>query len=50
MIDRGASNWLPWAPCAAIGLLLALSSLKGLFALRFARPSAPQQSPALERR
>ena len=31
MIDRGFWNWLPWAPFFAIGLILALASLKGLF-------------------
>lgn len=31
MLDRGLWNWLPWAPCFAIGLLLLLASLKGLF-------------------
>jgi len=33
MMDRGALNWLPWAPCAAIGLVLALAGLKGLLVL-----------------
>jgi hypothetical protein len=28
MIDRGILNWLPWGPCAALGLLLTLSALK----------------------
>jgi Protein of unknown function (DUF3592) len=32
MLDRGTWNWLPWGPCFAIGFLLALASLKGLFA------------------
>ena len=36
MLDRGASNWIPWAPFCAIGLVLAFAALKGLFA--FARP------------
>jgi hypothetical protein len=36
MIDRGAPNWIPWAPSWAIGLVLAFAALKGLFA--FARP------------
>ena len=31
MMDRGLWNWLPWAPCFAIGFLLLLASLKGLF-------------------
>ena len=34
MMDRGAINWIPWAPCAAIGMLLALAGLKGLLSLR----------------
>jgi uncharacterized protein DUF3592 len=24
MLDRGLSNWLPWAPCFAIGLVVGL--------------------------
>ncbi len=32
MLDRGTQNWLPWAPCFAIGLLLLPASLKGFFA------------------
>jgi len=31
MMDRGPMNWVPWAPCAAIALLLTLVALKGLF-------------------
>jgi len=42
MMDRGALNWLPWAPCAAIGLLLALSALKGIVAF-FSAPSSTQK-------
>lgn len=41
MIDRGALNWLPWAPCAAIGLLLSLTALKGLFVFLFSSQRAP---------
>ena len=35
MLDRGSANWIPWAPCCAIGLVLALAALKGLFAFLF---------------
>ena len=28
MIDRGILNWVPWGPCAALGLLLIVSALK----------------------
>jgi len=31
MMDRGLWNWLPWAPFFAIGLVVGLASLKGLF-------------------
>jgi hypothetical protein len=37
MMDRGTLNWLPWAPCAAIGLFLALVAAKGLLTLLFRR-------------
>jgi hypothetical protein len=40
MMDRGAFNWFPWTPCAAIGLLLALSALKGLASLLSTRKAA----------
>ena|SRR5579864_8361367 len=43
MIDRPFWNWIPWAPALAMGLLLALAALKGLFA--FLAP--PQPAPAL---
>jgi hypothetical protein len=33
MMDRGLANWLPWAPCFAIGLILALAALKGILTL-----------------
>jgi Protein of unknown function (DUF3592) len=36
MMDRGTWNWLPWAPCFAIGLLLSLAAITGIFSfLRF---------------
>jgi hypothetical protein len=41
MLDRGPSNWLPWAPCFAIGVLVGLASLKGFFVFLFARPTSP---------
>ncbi len=41
MMDRGATNWLPWAPCSAIGLLLALAGLKGLLVFLFVPLRAP---------
>lgn len=34
MMDRGILNWLPWGPCAALGLLLTLSALKRWSATR----------------
>lgn len=37
IMDRGYWNYLPWAPCAAIGLLLSLVALKGFFALLFSQ-------------
>lgn len=46
MLDRGFSNWLPWAPCFAIGLLLALASLKGFFAFFAHLSPAPDGSPS----
>ena len=33
MVDRGYMNYLPWAPCAAIGGFLALVAFKGLLSL-----------------
>src|SRR5256885_2642472 len=33
MVDRGYWNYLPWAPCAAIGGFLALVAFKGLLSL-----------------
>jgi hypothetical protein len=46
MIDRSYWNWLPWAPCFAIGLILALASIKGLFAFLFHRNPVPDMSPS----
>ncbi|GAC1639592.1 MAG: hypothetical protein NVS9B14_20850 [Candidatus Acidiferrum sp.] len=37
MMDRGYLNYLPWAPCAAIGSFLVLVALKGLLTLLFRR-------------
>jgi hypothetical protein len=45
MIDRSYWNWLPWAPCFAIGLILVFASVKGLFAFLFYRTSTPAESP-----
>jgi Protein of unknown function (DUF3592) len=46
MLDRGFSNWLPWAPCFGIGLILTLASLKGFFAFFFASHRSPAVSRA----
>jgi len=46
MLDRGPSNWLPWAPCFAIGVVLALASLKGLFVFLFVTPRSPDVAGA----
>ncbi|HET7258242.1 MAG TPA: DUF3592 domain-containing protein [Candidatus Acidoferrum sp.] len=46
MLDRGFSNWLPWAPCCVIGLILALASIRGLFAFLFQR--SPQPAPGAQ--
>lgn len=35
MLDRGLANWIPWAPCFGIGLILAMASLRGFFAFLF---------------
>ncbi|HKW34092.1 MAG TPA: DUF3592 domain-containing protein [Candidatus Acidoferrum sp.] len=48
MIDRSYWNWLPWAPCFAIGLILALASIKGLFLFLFQR--SPEPAPGIETR
>ena len=45
MLDRGLSNWLPWAPFFVIGLIVGLASLKGLFAFMFAAPRSPAVTP-----
>ena len=37
IMDRGYWNYVPWAPCAAIGLLLGFVALRGFFALLFSR-------------
>ena len=41
MMDRGPSNWFPWAPCFLIGLIVALASIKGLFAFLFQQRPEP---------
>jgi hypothetical protein len=46
MIDRSYLNWLPWAPCFFIGLILAMSSIKGVFAFLPQREPAPIMSPS----
>ena len=40
MIDRAFWNWVPWAPALALGILLSLAALKGLFSLAL-MPRAP---------
>lgn len=37
MMDRGFLNYLPWAPCAAIGSFLLLVASKGLLVVLFRR-------------
>src|SRR5256885_1372376 len=37
MVDRGHLNYLPWAPCAVIGLFLLIVAIKGLLTLIFRR-------------
>jgi hypothetical protein len=44
MLDRGFWNWLPWAPCLAVGALLALVALKGLLSLLFLQRRAALQT------
>ena len=46
MIDRSYWNWLPWGPALAIGLVVGLASLKGLFASLFVRPSSQPMTHA----
>jgi hypothetical protein len=35
IVDRGYLNYLPWAPCAAVGSFLFLLAVKGFIALFF---------------
>ena len=44
MMDRGPVNWLPWAPCFAIGLLLAVVATRGFLTLLFRRDAATNLS------
>jgi hypothetical protein len=44
MMDRGWWNWLPWAPCFAVGFIVGLAALKGLLVFLF-RP-APEPAPS----
>ena len=37
MVDRGYLNYLPWTPCAVIGVFLLLVAFKGLLRLLFRR-------------
>lgn len=37
MVDRGYLNYLPWVPCAVIGLFLLIVATKALLALFFRR-------------
>jgi hypothetical protein len=48
MMDRGLWNWLPWAPCFAIGFIVGVAALKGLF-LFFAKSDRdePNLSPQM---
>ena len=41
MVDRGYLNYLPWAPCAVIGLLLAFVASKGMLTLFFSKEPLP---------
>jgi|ERR1051325_10315817 hypothetical protein len=46
MLDRGYLNYLPWAPCAAIGAFLVLVAVKGFVTQLFSRlrtQNQPQQ-------
>jgi hypothetical protein len=45
MMDRGWWNWLPWAPCFAIGFVLALAAGKGLLVFLFRPAPEPEPSP-----
>jgi hypothetical protein len=44
MIDRSFWNWIPWAPALALGILLALAALKGLFSLALIQRGATLQT------
>ena len=46
MIDRGYWDWLPWGPALAIGVLLTLASIKGLFVFLFQR--SPETVPGIQ--
>ncbi|HKW64230.1 MAG TPA: DUF3592 domain-containing protein [Candidatus Acidoferrum sp.] len=48
MLDRGQANWLPWAPCFAIGVVLAVASMKGFFLFFFQRNPKPTTSIQIE--
>src|SRR5882762_5672802 len=41
IMDRGYWNYLPWAPCAAIGCFLTLVALKGLLLVLFSQVRSP---------
>lgn len=42
MADEGARNWIPWAPCLAVGVLLAIAALRSwLASLRSRRQGRP---------
>ena len=43
MIDRLLWNWIPWGPALAIGILLALASLRGIFSLALMQRAAALQ-------
>lgn len=45
MLDRGPSNWIPWAPCLGIGVFLALVSLKGFLVFVFQQNPEPAVGP-----
>jgi hypothetical protein len=40
IIDRPVWNWIPWGPIAAVGLLLTLAALRGLWLFVLRRPPA----------
>jgi len=41
MVDRGYLNYLPWAPCAFIGVFLFFVALKGLLAVLLSKVRSP---------